>query len=80
MRSIIDRFDSNQRENIIKKYFKEYLPETLFNLLTTEFNEKLGDCPLELFKIYIKWTKSTIDIADAILFALVSRAVLILEG
>jgi hypothetical protein len=48
LRSIIDRFDSNQRENIIKEYFKDYLPEALFNLLTSEFNEKLGECPLEL--------------------------------
>jgi hypothetical protein len=46
LRSIIDRFDSNQRENIIKKYFKDYLPEALFNLLNSEFNEKIGDCPL----------------------------------
>jgi hypothetical protein len=51
LRSIIDRFDSKQRENIMIKYFKEYLPEKMFNLLTSEFNDKLGECPLELIRI-----------------------------
>ena len=109
LRSIIDRFDSKQRENIMIKYFKEYLPEKMFNLLISEFNDKLGECPLELIKINniqfissklsgiilkfpyseninedsfkdIEWTKSTIDIADAILVAIVSKTILVLEG
>ena len=108
LKSFIDRFDSKQRENIMIKYFKEYLPEKMFNLLTSEFNDKLGECPLELIKINnkqfissklsgiilkfpdseninedsfkdIEWTKSTIDIADAILVALVSKTILVLE-
>ena len=109
LRSIIDRFEYKDRENIIKKYFKDYLPEKLFKLLTSGFNNELEACPLELIEkngkkyissIYsgiilefpenenpnidslknIKWTKSSVDIADAIIVALISNTILILEG
>jgi hypothetical protein len=43
LRNIIDRFDSKQQ--------KKNLPEKMFNLLASEFNDKLGECPLELNKI-----------------------------
>ena len=109
LRSIIDRFESKYREYIIKNYFKDYLPEKLFNLLTSEFNNNLESCPLELIEnegkkyvisIYsgiilefpeneepnynilkeIEWTKSSVDIADAIIVALISNTILVLEG
>ena len=109
LRSIIDRFDSNQRQDIIKNYFEDYLPEKLFQLLTSDFNGKLEDIPFELHELNnkkyisskfsgitllfpetespninslsnIKWTKSPVDIADAILTALISRTILVLEG
>ena len=109
LRSIIDRFDSSQRQDIIKEYFENYLPENLFKLLTSDFNEDLEDVPFEFNeknnKKYIsskysgitlefpeteypnnnsinniKWTKSSIDIADAIITALISKTILVLEG
>ena len=109
LRSIIDRLDYKDRDFIIKKYFEKYLPEKLFKLLISGFNNKLEDCPLELIEnndrkyIYskyselilehpkdsipninslkdIKWTKSTVDIADAIFVALISNTILVLEG
>ena len=109
LRSIIDRFESKNRKKIIKEHFKDYLPEKLFNLLTTEFNNKLEVCPLELIEkngkkyissIYsgivlefpenenpnidslkdINWTQSSVDIVDAIIVALISNTILILEG
>ena len=109
LRSIIDRFEYRYREELIKKYFKDYLPQKLFNLLTSNFNNKLEPCPLELIekegKKYIsskysgiilefpenenpndnslkdiEWTKSSVDIADAIMVALISNTILVLEG
>jgi len=109
LRSIIDRFNYKDREDIIKKYFENYLPKNLFELLTCDFKNKCEDCPLELIEnndskyIYskyseiilefpndslpninslkdIKWTKSTVDIADAIFVALISNTILVLEG
>lgn len=109
MRSIIDRFDSSQRQDNIKNYFEDYLPEKLFKLLTTDFEEELEEFPFEFKKVEnkkyisskfsgitlefpetenpnintinnIKWTKSAIDIADAIITALISKTILVLEG
>ena len=109
LRSIIDRFENKYREEIIKIHFKDYLPEKLFNLLTSEFNNNLESLPLEVIEnegkkyivsIYsgiilefpeneipninslndIKWTKSSVDIADAIMVALISNTILVLEG
>ena len=36
LRSIIDRRESKEREYILKAHFKDYLPEKLFNLLTSD--------------------------------------------
>ena len=109
LRSILDRYDSKYRECFIKNNLKDYLPEKLFNLLTSELNKDLESCPLEfkekegkkyIYSIYsgiilefpenktpnfnslknIKWTKSSVDIADAILVAMISNTILILEG
>ena len=110
LRSIIDRFDQIERIDIINnQFFNKYLPEKLYELLTSEFNKNLEECPFEKIeknnKKYIiskysgiileypnhlnpnldsleniKWTKSSIDIADAILVSLISKTILILEG
>ena len=118
LRSIIDRFDSSQRQDNIKNYFEDDLPEKLFKLLTPDFekeleelkkSEKLEEFPFEFKKVEnkkyisskfsgitlefpetenpninsinnIKWTKSAIDIADAIITALISKTILVLEG
>ena len=112
LRSIIDRFEYKNRQNNIKNYFKDYLPEKLFTLLTSEIDNKINNeleiCPLEfenngkkyIYSKYsgiilsfpenetpnnkalesIKWTKSSVDIADAIITALISKTILILEG
>ena len=109
LRSIIDRFESKIREEIIKNYFEDYLPDKLFKLLTSEYNNNLESFPLELIEyegkkyicsIYsgiifefpdnenpnnealkgILWTKSSVDIADAIIVSLISNTVLILDG
>ena len=108
LRSIIDRFESKSRENIINLYFKDYLPEKLYKLLSNNSYE-LESCPFEKIeyedKKYIcssysgiilefpdnedpnedslrdiQWTKSSVDIADAILVMLISNTILILEG
>lgn len=34
LRSLIDRFDSKQRKDIIQNHFIDYLPQKLYNLLT----------------------------------------------
>ena len=109
LRSIIDRFEFKYREYIIEKYFKDYLPDKFYSLLTSKCNTELESCPLELIEekgkkyihsIYsgiilefpanekpntkslddINWTKSSVDIADAIMVALISNTVLVLEG
>ena len=109
LRSIIDRFEYDDRKEAIKKCFKDYFPEKLYKLITSEFNNALEACPLEfcenngkkyISSIYsgiilefpeneypntdslkdIKWTKSSVDIADAIMVALISNTILILEG
>ena len=46
LRSIIDRIDYKDREDIINSCFKDYLPEKLFNLLTDKSNNKLELCLL----------------------------------
>ena len=108
LRSIIDRYESENREDIIRTYFKDYLPNNLFNLLTLEKNN-LESCPLDLIEFKgkkyilskfsgiilefpenekpndislknIQWTKSSVDIAEAIIIALISNTILILEG
>ena len=108
LRSIIDRFELKKRKYIITNYLKKYIPENLFNLLSSEnTKEKLEEFPFSFIesnsKKYIvskyseiaidiekkpnieylkniKWTISSVDIADAILVALVSKTILILEG
>ena len=46
MRSIIDRFDLNKRKNIIKNHLKNYIPERLFNLLSSEdLKDELEELP-----------------------------------
>lgn len=40
LRSIIDRFDTKEREKIIQKYLEKYLPKKLFSLLISPINEK----------------------------------------
>ena len=109
LRSIIDRFEFKHRESVIEANFKYYLPDKLFNLLTSKFNNELEECPLKLvvtegkkyiYSIYsgiilefleneepnnnalneIKWTKSSVDIADSIMVALISNTILVLEG
>ena len=109
LRSIIDRYESKYREYIISTYLKDYLPDKLFKLLSSKFNNELESCPIDLIehkgKKYIfskvsgiflefpddenpnatslqniQWTKSSVDICDAIIIALVSNAILILEG
>ncbi len=61
-----ESYKKNNEQFIISKY-----SGILFNI-SGNINE---DCLKE-----IKWTKSTIDIADAILISLVSNTILILEG
>ena len=109
LRSIIDRFEYRDRENILKENFRDYLPDKLYNLLTTDLINKTEECPLELIEINekkyisskysgiilefpdnetpnqdslknIEWTKSSVDIADAIMASLISNTILILEG
>ena len=109
LRSIIDRYDLDKREKIIKNHFQEYLPEIMYKLLTNDLEIDLEEPPFKLItfnkKKYIqskysgiileypedlepnfsslktiKWSKSSVDIADAILVALVSEAILIIEG
>ena len=102
LRSIIDRYDLDKREIIIKNHFQEYLPDKLFKLLTNDSEINLDEHPFELIafnnKKYIqskyrgiildypediepnfsslntiKWSKSSVDIADAILVALFQK-------
>ena len=109
MRSLIDRFDSKQRKDIIQNHFIDYLPQKLYDLLTSELEDVIEGIPFELQELNnkkyicskysgivlefselespninslenIKWTKSSVDIADAILTALVSKTILVLEG
>lgn len=109
LRSLIDRFDSKQRKDIIQNHFIDYLPQKLYDLLTSELEDVIEGIPFELQELNnkkyicskysgivlafselespninslenIKWTKSSVDIADAILTALVSKTILVLEG
>ena len=70
MRSIIDRFDLNKRKDVIKKYLKDYLPDKLYILLSSnnDSKEKLEECPFSFTeynsKKYIvsKYSEIALDI------------------
>ena len=48
LRSLIDRFDSKQRKDIIQNHFIDYLPQKLYELLTSELGDVIEGIPFEL--------------------------------
>ena len=49
LRSIIDRYDSIKRKDIVQYYFNNFLPSKLYNLIKSEYNTEFEDCPFEDF-------------------------------